>query len=103
MNEPNEAREHLARIDRDGYTIVEDVLPADACDALLADLARLERELRIEFARNDFEGRATKRVYNLLAHGKRFEAIPVHPAVLPIVEGVLDPEPLVSSLSSTSS
>jgi ectoine hydroxylase-related dioxygenase (phytanoyl-CoA dioxygenase family) len=33
-------------------------------------------------------------------HGPRYEAIPVHPAVLPVVEGVLDPGCLVSSLSS---
>ena len=96
----SETRDHLARIERDGYTIVEDAFPAELADALLADLARLERELRIDFASNTFEGRRTKRVYNLLAHGPRFEAIPVHPRVLPIVEGVLDPECLVSSLSS---
>ena len=96
----NEIQTHLARIERDGYTIVEDAFPADLADALLADLARLERELGITFATNTFEGRLTKRVYNLLAHGPRFEAIPVHPKVLPIVEGVLDPECLVSSLSS---
>jgi ectoine hydroxylase-related dioxygenase (phytanoyl-CoA dioxygenase family) len=91
---------HLARIERDGYTIVENAFsPADA-DLLLADLERLERELAIDFATNTFEGRRTKRVYNLLARGPRFEAIPVHPKVLPIVEGVLGPGCLVSSLSS---
>jgi ectoine hydroxylase-related dioxygenase (phytanoyl-CoA dioxygenase family) len=91
---------HFERIARDGYTVVENVFSGDEADAILDDLARLERDLGIDFARNDFEGRRTKRVYNLLAHGKRFEAIPVHPAVLPIVEGVLDAGCLVSSLSS---
>jgi len=96
----NELETHLRRIEKDGYTIVENAFRAAEADALLADLARLERELGIDFAANTFEGRRTKRVYNLLAHGPRFEAIPVHPAVLPIVEGVLDPGCLVSSLSS---
>jgi ectoine hydroxylase-related dioxygenase (phytanoyl-CoA dioxygenase family) len=91
---------HRERIARDGYTIVEDVFSDAEAHALLADAARLERELGIDFARNDFEGRATKRVYNLLAHGKLWEAIPVHPRVLPVVEGVLDDGCLVSSLSS---
>ena len=91
---------HLARIERDGYTIVDDVLSADACAAILAEVDRLERALGIDFARNDFEGRRTKRVYNLLVHGAVFEAIPVHPEVLPVVEGVLDSGCLVSSLSS---
>ncbi|MBV9933759.1 MAG: phytanoyl-CoA dioxygenase family protein, partial [Actinobacteria bacterium] len=40
------------------------------------------------------------RVYNLLKYGKVWEQIPVHPNVLPIVEQVLDPGCLVSSLSS---
>jgi ectoine hydroxylase-related dioxygenase (phytanoyl-CoA dioxygenase family) len=100
IREANEIREHLARIEREGYTILEDVFSEEEGDALLADLARLERELAIGFATNDFEGRATRRVYNLLAHGKRFETIPVHPRVLPVVEGVLDPGCLISSLSS---
>jgi ectoine hydroxylase-related dioxygenase (phytanoyl-CoA dioxygenase family) len=91
---------HLARIEREGYTIVEDVLSADEAAAILAEVARLEDTLGIAFAANDFEGRRTKRVYNLLVHGPMFEAIPVHPRVLPIVEGVLDSGCLVSSLSS---
>jgi ectoine hydroxylase-related dioxygenase (phytanoyl-CoA dioxygenase family) len=98
--ESEELATHLKRIERDGYTIVENAFPAELADALLADLARLERELGIQFAENTFEGRCTKRVYNLLAHGPLFEAIPVHPSVLPVVEGVLDSGCLVSSLSS---
>ena len=47
-----------------------------------------------------FEGTHTTRIYNLLAHGPTFERVPVHPAILPICEGVLDPGLLVSSLSS---
>ena len=49
---------------------------------------------------NLFEGIHTTRIYNLLAHGPTFEQVPVHPAILPICEGVLDPGLLVSSLSS---
>ena len=51
-------------------------------------------------ADNAFEGTRTVRIYNLLAHGPHFEQIPVHPAILPICEGVLDRGLLVSSLSS---
>jgi ectoine hydroxylase-related dioxygenase (phytanoyl-CoA dioxygenase family) len=42
----------------------------------------------------------TNRVYNLLVHGPTFEKIPIHPSVLPVVEGVLDAGLLISSLSS---
>jgi ectoine hydroxylase-related dioxygenase (phytanoyl-CoA dioxygenase family) len=94
------ATDHLARIERDGYTIIEDVFSSSEGNAILAEVDRLERELGIDFAANDFEGRHTKRVYNLLMYGRLFEEIPVHPGVLPVVEGVLDNGCLVSSLSS---
>lgn len=100
MGDGDELRIHRDRIERDGYTIVEDVFSPDDAAATLDEIARLERELGIDFANNDFEGRRTRRVYNLLVHGRRFEEIPVHPRVLPVVEGVLDAGCLVSSLSS---
>jgi hypothetical protein len=101
MSPTPDVQAHLDRIDRDGFTIVEGAFSADYAEALLVDLARLERELAIGFASNDFEGRCTRRIYNLLVHGARYQAIPVHPRVLPIVDGVLDAGCLVSSLSST--
>jgi ectoine hydroxylase-related dioxygenase (phytanoyl-CoA dioxygenase family) len=93
----DEHHEHLAR---DGYTILERAIEPELIEALAADLLRLERERGIRPARNDFEGRHTVRIYNLLVHGELYEHIPVHPAVLPVVEGVLDAGCLVSSLSS---
>ena len=80
--------------------MVPDVFDADLAAALLSDLDRLHQELGTKPARNDFEGRSTLRVYNLLAHGPLWQQVPVHPQVLPIVEGVLDHGCLVSSLSS---
>jgi ectoine hydroxylase-related dioxygenase (phytanoyl-CoA dioxygenase family) len=96
----NDVETHVARIDEVGYTIVEDAIDLDFLDTLDVDLRRLERELRIVPAHNAFEGFHTVRIYNLLAHGTDFEQIPVHPAVLPICERVLDSGLLVSSLSS---
>jgi ectoine hydroxylase-related dioxygenase (phytanoyl-CoA dioxygenase family) len=91
---------HVAEIAEIGYTIVPDAIEPDLLDGLTEDLARLERDLGIVPADNDFEGRDTVRIYNLLAHGPSFERVPVHPNVLPIVERVLDRGCLVSSLSS---
>ena len=51
-------------------------------------------------ANNLFEGQHTTRIYNLLVHGPLYEEIPTHPNVLPVVERVLDPGLLISSLSS---
>jgi ectoine hydroxylase-related dioxygenase (phytanoyl-CoA dioxygenase family) len=91
---------HALRLDRDGFTVVENAIEPALLDGLVEELARLERELGIGPGKNFFEGFQTVRIYNLLTHGKRFEAIPVHENVLPIVEKVLDRGCLVSSLSS---
>ena len=91
---------HAAAIERDGYTILDGALTDHEAEMLLADLDTLERTYAITPADNSFEGSSTVRVYNLLALGRRFEAIPVHERVLPLVERVLDPGCLVSSLSS---
>jgi ectoine hydroxylase-related dioxygenase (phytanoyl-CoA dioxygenase family) len=92
--------EHLRRIAEDGYTVLEDVIEPGLLDAIGADLERLEVELGVVPADNLFEGVRTVRIYNLLVHGPTFESIPVHPKVLPVVEGVLDDGLLISSLSS---
>jgi ectoine hydroxylase-related dioxygenase (phytanoyl-CoA dioxygenase family) len=92
--------EHAKRIADDGYTIVEDAIEPALVDALNDDLARIERELDIQPASNNFEGVSTLRVYNLLVHGEVWQQVPLHGNVLPVVEGVLDPGCLISSLSS---
>ena len=92
--------DHLQAIADQGYTIVRDAIDPELVDALVEDLGRLERELAVTPSANSFEGEHTVRIYNLLARGAVYESIPVHPAVLPIVEGVLDRGCLVSSLSS---
>ena len=95
-----ELADHLERMTRDGYTIVEGVLDPDETAALRDDVARLERELAARPAANVFEGTRTVRIYNLLAHGVPYQRIAVHDRILPIIEGVLDRGCLASSLSS---
>jgi ectoine hydroxylase-related dioxygenase (phytanoyl-CoA dioxygenase family) len=100
VSKPEQIEAHAARIEREGYTIIENAMPLDAVEALVEDLHRLERELAVRPAPNRFEGTKTLRIYNLLAHGKLYEEIPVNPNALPVVERVLDSGCLVSSLSS---
>jgi ectoine hydroxylase-related dioxygenase (phytanoyl-CoA dioxygenase family) len=97
---PSEIEHHVERIGRDGYTIVKDAIEVELLDALRADLERIEQAEKIVPATNIFEGLKTVRIYNLLARGTLYQAIPVHTSVLPIVERVLDGGCLVSSLSS---
>ena len=96
----HEVAGHVDRIAEQGYTVLEGVIEPDLIDELNETLARLERDLAVVPADNTFEGRNTVRIYNLLVHGDVFARVPVHPAVLPVVEGVLDRGCLLSSLSS---
>jgi ectoine hydroxylase-related dioxygenase (phytanoyl-CoA dioxygenase family) len=96
----SEVARHVGRIDEQGYTVVEEAIEPALLDELTDALGRLETELGIVPADNDFEGRQTVRIYNLLVHGPVFERVPIHERVLPVVEGVLDPGCLLSSLSS---
>ena len=100
MLDADTVEEHKQRIDRDGFTILERVIESELVDALADDLLRLEQLYEIKPADNSFEGTNTVRIYNLLALGKLYETIPVHPCVLPVVESVLDRGCLISSLSS---
>jgi ectoine hydroxylase-related dioxygenase (phytanoyl-CoA dioxygenase family) len=97
---PTDVALHLEAIAEEGFSIIEGAIEPDLLDELDHELRRLEVELGIVPAGNDFEGAQTVRIYNLLVHGKAFERVPVHPNVLPVVEGVLDRGCLISSLSS---
>jgi len=89
-----------SEIEGRGYTILEGVIEPNLIEELLAALDRITRERQIGTCDNEFEGHETVRVYNLLAHDDVFAKVPVHPAVLPVVEQVLDDGCLISSLSS---
>jgi ectoine hydroxylase-related dioxygenase (phytanoyl-CoA dioxygenase family) len=93
-------KDHIAEVQARGWSVIEDAIDSSLIDELAEDLDCLEKELDVQPADNSFEGRNTRRVYNLLARGEVWWRVPVHPAVLPVVEGVLDSGCLISSLSS---
>ncbi len=93
---------HLKEIEEQGFTLLEDVVPGSLVDELNEVLLRLEKSLATQPGCNLFEGHHTIRIYNLLARDAVFQKVPVFPALLSVVEGVLDQGALVSSLSSIS-
>lgn len=97
-----QVEQHVKEIAEQGFTLLENVIPEDLVAALNAALLRLEAELSTQPGCNLFEGHHTIRIYNLLARDEIFRQVPVFPALLPIVEGVLDEGALISSLSSIS-
>lgn len=98
--QPLNIEQHVQRIERDGYTILERVVEPELIDTIEQDLRRIEQERAIRPAQNLFEGLRTVRIYNLLAFGTPYDRIAAHDRVLPLVERVLDPGCLVSSISS---
>jgi ectoine hydroxylase-related dioxygenase (phytanoyl-CoA dioxygenase family) len=85
----------VARLERDGYAIIERYLdPADTA----AKRADLERVLSsVPTGRNDFEGFQTQRIYALFAKTRTFDAQATDPLILDVLEKVLGPQFLLSA------
>ena len=92
--------EHLALIEADGYTIVEDAIEPDLVGQLRDTIRRLEHDLDVRPRDTAAEGHATLRMYNLLAKDAVFQAMPIHPNVLPIAERMLDRGCLLSGMTA---
>lgn len=98
--DPTEIERHVGNIEVDGYTVVEGAIEPDLVAELRDTIRRLESELGVEPRNTPAEGHATKRMYNLLTKAPVFQAMPVHGAVLPIVEQVLDAGCLLSGMTA---
>lgn len=89
-----DAADHIARIQRDGYTIIEGVLDAAGLDAFRAGVEPYLGRWR---GRNPFEGLRTERIYTLVARGKVFEDLAADPRILAVVGAFLRPGFLLSA------
>jgi ectoine hydroxylase-related dioxygenase (phytanoyl-CoA dioxygenase family) len=95
-----DVQRHVKEVADQGYTIVERAISPRLIKELNTSLERLERFMEVQPSPNSFEGHHTLRIYNLLAYDKVWQRIPVHENVIPIIDSVLDPGCLISSLSS---
>jgi ectoine hydroxylase-related dioxygenase (phytanoyl-CoA dioxygenase family) len=86
-------------VDR-GFVILEHVVDPDLVDRLSRRIDELLDELAVPFGDNTFLGHRTRRIFNLLGRDACFADVVLHEAVLPVVERVLDPECLLSSLTA---
>jgi ectoine hydroxylase-related dioxygenase (phytanoyl-CoA dioxygenase family) len=85
---------HIARIRRDGFTIIENVLDEAGLEAFRAGVRPYLGRWR---GRNPFEGLKTERVYTLVARGKVFEDLAADPRILAVVGAFLRPGFLLSA------
>ena len=88
------------QVREEGFAILPDAIEPSLVAALRETSLRCMDALDVPFGANVFLGERTRRLFNLLARDRLFERVPVHQAVLPVVERVLDPELLLSSLTA---
>jgi ectoine hydroxylase-related dioxygenase (phytanoyl-CoA dioxygenase family) len=91
---------HVDALDRDGFTILENVIEADLIAELVETIDRLMRDLAVPYGTNAFLGAHTRRIFNLLSRDPIFARVPLHQSVLPLIERVLDRQCLLSSLTA---
>jgi ectoine hydroxylase-related dioxygenase (phytanoyl-CoA dioxygenase family) len=104
MNDPHPdpalLDDHADRIRREGCTVIERLIDADAAAALRDALDRTAREQGFGHAKTSFEGFRTLRINNLLVHDDLFWQVPLNATVLGIAERMLDRELLLHSFCS---
>lgn len=87
----------LAEIRTKGYFIAERVLEPAFCDELRSEIDRLEREKVPLNLRNPAHGYKTQRWHDLLNYGEVWQRLPMHAAILPVVQGLLGADCLLDT------
>jgi Phytanoyl-CoA dioxygenase (PhyH) len=98
--DPDALDAHAARIEADGWTVLEGVVPDDLRLDLLSEIDRVEAEAGTPYGTNAFLGERTRRVFNLLGRDPGFGRVPLFAPVLALAERVLDDGLLLSSLTA---
>ncbi len=95
-----DAQQAAGEIDERGWTILPSVIAQHSVEALKAEVETQMTAASSPFGSNDFLGTRTRRLFNLLARGDAFADVPLLPAVLDVVDTVLDTDCLLSSLTA---
>jgi ectoine hydroxylase-related dioxygenase (phytanoyl-CoA dioxygenase family) len=85
---------HMADLETDGFTVIEDFLSPDQLAQFRSGLAPYLGTYR---GRNPFEGYTTERVYTLVGRGEVFEQSASDPRLLAILDRLLRPNYLLSA------
>ena len=93
--------QHLEAMRTHGYVIIEKAFSDDFCDRAVDALHRIQHEYSIRPVDQDFSGRNTVRIMNLLQYDDLFQEIPVHDSYLPVIQQYLDRECLLSGIDSS--
>lgn len=93
--------DHVETLARDGFCIIEGAFSSEWCDRASAALDRIEREQDRRPSGQDFSGRNTIRIMNLLQYDDFFQELPVSDSFLPVIERYLDKECILSGIDSS--
>ncbi|MBW1886593.1 MAG: phytanoyl-CoA dioxygenase family protein, partial [Deltaproteobacteria bacterium] len=92
---------HIEAIERGGYTIIEDVLEPDRVEAIGKRVRELEKQALGETERGrPVDGCPQLRTAGLLQLDPLFRKIPILADVLPVIQGILGPECLLTTFSA---
>jgi phytanoyl-CoA dioxygenase PhyH len=86
----------LAALDRDGYLVVNGLIPTDVCEEIAANVDPLLGPA----GRNVFEGHHTQRLYSVLTKTRICDRLVEHPRVLALLDRLLLPNYLLSQLQA---
>ena len=87
-------------VNAEGFAIITGLLEAEACQALVEEVDRVEKEHGIAFGNNDFEGFHTRRIFNLIQRGPRFRDLVIDETMLGVIEEILGVGFLLSGTTS---
>lgn len=82
----------LRHVEEHGYVIIENLIPAETCDAIKEEALRLLSHT----GRNSFEGLKTQRLYATLQKTRMFDRLVDHPRILALLDHMFEPNYLLS-------
>ncbi len=93
--DPALVADFINTINRDGYVIVENLIPNSVVEEIRAvSLSHFEHDS----GRNNFEGLATQRLYSMMRYTDVVNPLIEHPLVLGLLDKVFEPNYLLSQL-----
>lgn len=98
---PEDVRHHVAAIERDGYSIMENAIEAEFMADINAELERLENvRPGGDIPPAPFTGQVTRRWFDVLNDGVVWQRVAVHPWIMQVVPFVLGDDFLLSTMGS---
>jgi ectoine hydroxylase-related dioxygenase (phytanoyl-CoA dioxygenase family) len=88
----------IAELERNGFIILPGLLSPSECSELVKALEPYEATRPM--GRNNFEGEKTRRIYSLAGKGPIFMALAEHPRIVRLVDRLLLPNWLLSTMQS---